>query len=178
MELNLIVPVEAGAMREKGDEEINGRLWRVTGPHDPGEIKNLKFHCISYVWGSGTEGAGSFFDCKRPISDQTRYALLAAINAADLLKREDFRPQIEKVEAFWIDALCIPQLEGDSRQATLERYVQDKTSVLYSLTDIPEHGIYLQLRSFRHHRSPGVDLEHYPNSSIRAITLPILSFGP
>ena len=123
MELKLVAPVEAGAVREKGDEEINGRLWRVTGPYDPEQIKTLKFHCISYVWGPGTEEAGSFFDCKRPISDKTRPALEAAIKAAELLKREDFRPQIEKVEAFWIDALCIPHLDGESRQATLERCV-------------------------------------------------------
>lgn len=123
MELNLVVPVEPGAKREKGDEEIHGRLWRVTGPHSPEQIKNLKFHCISYVWGSGIEGDGAFFDCKRPVSDKTRPALEAAIKAAESLRREDTRPQIGKVEAFWIDALCIPQLEGDARQATLERYV-------------------------------------------------------
>jgi hypothetical protein len=137
MELNLVVPVEPGVMREKGDEEIKGRLWRVTGPHSPEQIKHLKFHCISYVWGPGTEEAGSFFDCKRPISDKTRLALEAAIKAAELLKREDFRPQIEKVEAFWIDALCIPQLEGESRQATLERYVQDKAKPSCGLAELP-----------------------------------------
>jgi hypothetical protein len=123
MELNLVVPVEPGTAKEKGDEEINGRLWRVTGPYDPEQIINLKFHCISYVWGPDIEETGSFFACKRPISDKTRPTLQAAIKAAEMLKREDFRPPVEKVEAFWIDALCIPQLEGEARQATLERYI-------------------------------------------------------
>lgn len=122
MELNLVLPIAAGTAREKGDEEINGRLWRVTR-QDPENIKNVKFYCISYVWGPGIEEKGSYFDCKRPISDKTRPALEAAIKAAGSLKREDRGPQMEKADAFWIDALCIPPLEGKARKATLERCV-------------------------------------------------------
>jgi hypothetical protein len=134
MELNLVVPVEPEAMREKGDEEINGRLWRVTGPYKHEKIKDLKFHCISYVWGPGVAEAGSFFDCKRPISDKTRPALEAAIKAAESLTRDDRKHILEKVEAFWIDALCIPQMENtlrekEARQATLERCVLDRSSL-------------------------------------------------
>lgn len=130
MELNLVVPVKPGAMREKCDEEINGRLWRVTGPYKHEQIKDLKFHCISYVWGPGVAEPGSFFDCKRPISDKTRPALESAIKAAESLKRDDRKQKVEKVEAFWIDALCIPQMETtlrekEARQATLERCVLD-----------------------------------------------------
>jgi Heterokaryon incompatibility protein (HET) len=125
MELNLIVPIEVGAKRQLGDEEINGRLWRVTGPHDPKQIKNHKFYCISYVWGPGVEEQGSFFDCKRQISDKTRPALEAAIKAAEAVQAKS---KGGKVEAFWIDAICIPQLESskeekEKRQATLERSV-------------------------------------------------------
>jgi Heterokaryon incompatibility protein (HET) len=134
MELNLVVPVEPGAMREKGHEEISGRLWRVTGPYKHEQIKDLKFHCISYVWGPGVAEAGSFFDCKRPISDKTRPALEAAIKAAESLTRDDRKHILEKVEAFWIDALCIPQMENtlrekEARQATLERCVLDRSSL-------------------------------------------------
>lgn len=134
MELNLVVPVEPGAMREKGDEDIRGRLWRVTGPNKQDQIKDLTFHCISYVWGPGVAEPGSFFDCKRPISDKTRPALEAAIKAAESLKRDDREQKVEKVEAFWIDALCIPQMETtlrekEARQATLERCVLDQSSL-------------------------------------------------
>jgi hypothetical protein len=127
MELNLVVPVEAGAKRQKGDEEINGRLWRVTGPYDPEQIKNHKFNCISYVWGPGVEEKGSFFDCKRPISDKTRPALKAAIKAAEFVHAKS---KHGKVEAFWIDALCIPQLEGKARQSTLERYIYSDPALI------------------------------------------------
>jgi hypothetical protein len=135
MELNLVVPVEPGVMREKFDEEINGRLWRVTGPYKHEQIKDLKFHCISYVWGAGVAEAGTFFDCKRPISDKTRPALEAAIKAAKSLKGDDRKHKLEEVEAFWIDALCIPQMETtlrerEARQATLERYVQYLTEAI------------------------------------------------
>jgi hypothetical protein len=106
MELNLIVPIDQGAEKQQGDEEINGRLWRVTGPHDPKHIKNHKFYCISYVWGPGQ------------ISDKTRPALEATIKAAKAVQAESKRG---KGEAFWIDAICIPQLEGYARHATLER---------------------------------------------------------
>jgi hypothetical protein len=124
MELNLVVPVEAGTTKKQGDEEINGRLWRVAGPYKEEQIKTLRFHCISYVWGPGMAETGSFFNCKRPISDQTRSALEAAIKAAESLKRDDTGSRMEKVEYFWIDALCIPPVENDpKRQATLERRV-------------------------------------------------------
>ena len=118
MELNLVVPAKAGVYNEQGIEEISGRLWQVTRPHNHQNISELKFHCISYVWGPGVEEKGSFFDCKRQISDQTRPALEAAIKASEAIYAES---QGEKVEAFWIDAICIPQLEGDARYKTLER---------------------------------------------------------
>lgn len=120
MELNLIVPVPEGTSRQNGDEHINGRLWRVTGPHDHQNISKLKFNCISYVWGTGIVPRGSFFDCKREISDQTRPALTAAMKAAEKLYAESGG---EKIEAFWVDAICIPQLEVPARFKTLERYV-------------------------------------------------------
>jgi len=113
MELYLIVPVLDGTT-QTGDEEIHGKTWRVTGPHDLANIENLKFKCVSYVWGLGTEDKGSFFNCQRKISDQTRPALSAVIKAASLAH--------DKIEAFWIDAICIPQLEGKEREKTLERY--------------------------------------------------------
>jgi hypothetical protein len=119
MELNLIVPVTNG-VKEVGDEEIYGKVWRVTGPHDIKDLENLKFYCVSYVWGTGTEKKGSFFNCKREISDQTRPALTAAMKAAGVIQGGPDRPI---VNAFWIDAICIPQLESPERFKTLERYV-------------------------------------------------------
>ncbi|KAG4442380.1 hypothetical protein IFR05_002158 [Cadophora sp. M221] len=116
MELNLVTLVPEGATPQAGDEEINSHLWRVTGPNDPA-TKDLKFHCVSYVWGRGVEKRGSFFNCQREISDQTRPVLEAAIKAAEVIHRDLGG---EKVEAFWIDALCIPQLEGSPRLKTLE----------------------------------------------------------
>jgi hypothetical protein len=119
MELYLIVPVTDG-VNQTGDEEIHGRLWRVTGPHDIKDPANLKFCCVSYVWGAGTEKKGSFFDCKREISVHTRPALAAAIKAAGVAQAE---PDDPVVEAFWIDTICMPQLESPERLKTLERYV-------------------------------------------------------
>jgi hypothetical protein len=119
MELNLIVPVTNG-VKEIGDEEIHGKLWRVTGPHNIKDLENLKFYCVSYVWGPGTEKEGSFFNCKREISDQTKPALAAAMKAAGVIQSEPDRPI---VDAFWIDAICIPQLVSPERFKTLERYV-------------------------------------------------------
>jgi len=118
MELNLVTPVPEGSARQSGDEEIHNSLWRVTGPHDP-DAKDLKFHCVSYVWGVGVEKKGGFFNCQRDISDQTRPVLEAVIRAADMIYRDLGG---EKIEAFWIDALFIPQLEGSPRLRTLERY--------------------------------------------------------
>lgn len=120
MELYLIVPVPEGSEEEIGDEKIYGRVWRVTGPHDLENMENLKFYCVSYVWGLGTEEEGGFFNCKRRISDQTRPALTAAIKAADVVQS---RSNAHIVEAFWIDAICIPQLESPERIKTLERFV-------------------------------------------------------
>jgi hypothetical protein len=125
MELHLIVPVPKGSKEEVGDEKIAGKTWRVTGPHDIEDIEKLKFHCISYVWGPDTEKEGSFFNCKRKISDQTRPALTAAIKAARAVQEISNGPI---VEAFWIDAICIPQVEkSPERQKTLERYVKLNT---------------------------------------------------
>jgi hypothetical protein len=119
MELYLIVPVTDG-VKKVGDEEIHENIWRVTGPHDIKNLENLKFYCVSYVWGSGTEEKGRFFNNQREISDQTRPALAAAIKAAGVVQSEPGRPI---VEAFWIDAICIPQLEkSPERLKALERY--------------------------------------------------------
>ena len=112
MELNLIVPVDAGTARVKGDEEVNGRLWRAKS-YKAEEIESIKFHCISYVWCSDVETPGSFFDCKRLIFDKTRPALEAAIKASEMLKRDD-RPRREKVEAFLDKRNMYPALRGKS----------------------------------------------------------------
>ncbi|KAK0120735.1 hypothetical protein ONS96_010936 [Cadophora gregata f. sp. sojae] len=116
MELNLITPVPKGAAWQPGDERIHNRLWRVTGPYDSNS-KDLKFHCVSYVWGLGVEKKGAFFNCQRDISDQTRPVLEAVIRAAEVLHRDLGG---EKIEGFWIDALCIPHSEGSPRLKTLE----------------------------------------------------------
>lgn len=96
MELNLVTPVPEGSARQAGDEEIHNSLWRVTGPHDP-DAKDLKFHCVSYVWGVGVEKKGGFFNCQRDISDQTRPVLEAVIRAAEMIHRDLGG---EKIEAF------------------------------------------------------------------------------
>jgi hypothetical protein len=142
MELYLIVRVTDG-VKETGDEEIHGKLWRVTGPHDIKDLGNLKFYCVSYVWGPKTEKKGSFFNCKIEISDQTRPALAAAIKAAGVVQDESDKPI---VEAFWIDAICIPQLESRERFKTLERYVKFIVAcLLWKLIPfgLPKHGIHL-----------------------------------
>lgn len=128
MELNLVVPVPKGEARQTGDEKLNGKWWRVNGPIESSEMRSTKFHCVSYVWGQGFSKAGSFFDCKRDISDKTRPALEAAIKAVEAMHRIDGG---EVVETFWIDALCVPQMEGLSRHATLERYVSISKSSKY-----------------------------------------------
>lgn len=118
MELNVVVRVATGEAKEKGDEKLNGIWWRVKGPIDSSEIDSMKFHCVSYVWGTGVDKAGSFFDCKRDISDMTKPALEAAMKAVDAMRDQD---GMEVAEAFWIDALCVPQKEGENRHGTLER---------------------------------------------------------
>ncbi|KAF4620142.1 hypothetical protein G7Y89_g14678 [Cudoniella acicularis] len=117
MDLNLIVPVKVGQAREEGDEELNGTWWRVTGPHAFPDPDHLKFHCISYAWGPGKADKGSLFNCKIEISDQTKPALEAAIRAASAVSAESGEAAIK---AFWIDAICIPQLQSPERLKTLE----------------------------------------------------------
>ena len=118
MELNLVFPVVEGEALKSGDEMLNGRWWRIEGPIDAAEMDNMRFHCVSYVWGAGMNKAGSFFDCKRDISDKTKPALEAALKAVDALPKE---VGIRNVDAFWIDAICVPPMEGASRHGTLER---------------------------------------------------------
>ncbi|KAG0652602.1 N-acetyltransferase ats1 [Hyphodiscus hymeniophilus] len=118
MEMNLVVPVPEGEARQEGiDEELNGVWWRVKGPIETADMEHMKFHCVSYVWGAGMDRAGSFFDCKRDISDRTKPALEAAMKAAQVMSKNY---GTENVEAFWIDAICVPQAEGASRHGTLE----------------------------------------------------------
>jgi hypothetical protein len=145
MELYLIVPAPNGVKKQPGDglEEINGKLWRVTGPHNIKDLENLKFYCVSYVWGTRTEDEGSFFNCKRKISDQTRLALAAAMKAAVVIQD---RPESPIVEAFWVDAICIPQEEDSKeRSKTLERYVNCDTCmpIVEAYFRLPKHGLHL-----------------------------------
>lgn len=118
MELNFVVPVPENVPARVGDEFINGRSWRVTAPIDTQRARGFKFHCVSYVWGPGTSPIGSLFNCQIQISDQTRPALEAAIKAAEAAVEQWGG---ERVEAFWIDAICIPQAECPARYKTLER---------------------------------------------------------
>ena len=118
MELNLIIPVAEGEAMEKGDEKLDGNWWRVKGPLESPDVDSLKFHCVSYVWGSEMDRVGSFFECKRDISSRTKTALEAAMKAVDALRNQN---GMEVADAFWIDAICIPQVEGASRHGTLER---------------------------------------------------------
>lgn len=119
MNLNLIVPVPAGAPREPGDEELNGRLWRVTGPHSR-DLQDLKYHCVSYAWGPGVVPVGSFFNNQIELSDKTRPALEAAIKAVVEIYGLQ---EADRVDAFWIDAICIPQLDKVARHEAFERHV-------------------------------------------------------
>lgn len=117
MELHLVVPVHDGK-ESPGDEKLNGKWWRVEGPIDTENRDIMKYHCISYVWGSGRERRGELFDSKIEISDQTRPALEAAMRAADTLHA---RSEVSPTPAFWIDAICVPQEEGPARYGSLER---------------------------------------------------------
>jgi Heterokaryon incompatibility protein (HET) len=121
MELHLVVPVPEGEAVWKGDEKLNGKWWRVKGPIASDEMDRTKFHCVSYVWGTGIVKAGGFFDCQRDISDKTRPALEAAMKAVDTIYKKEGR---ECVQAFWIDAICVPQIEGEKRHGTLERHAR------------------------------------------------------
>jgi hypothetical protein len=119
MELHLVVPVADAEPSQKGDEKLNGKWWRVKGPIVSDEMGRTKFHCISYVWGKGTDQAGAFFDCQRDISDKTRPALEAGMKAVDTIYEKYGG---EYLQAFWIDAICVPQIEGEKRHGTLERH--------------------------------------------------------
>ena len=81
-------------------------------------MDTAKFHCVSYVWGTGIDRAGSIFDCKRDMSNRTKPALEAAMKAVRAMPDKGGSGI---VEAFWIDAICVSQVEGASRHGTLER---------------------------------------------------------
>jgi hypothetical protein len=117
MELHLVVPVEDG-QEKTGDEYLNDKWWRVRGPTHHDNREEVKYHCVSYVWGSGREKTGGFFNSEIKISDQTRPALEAAMRAADALHE---RSEVPPTSSFWIDAICIPQQEGPARYGSLER---------------------------------------------------------
>ncbi len=118
MELNFIVPVPQHQPRKVGDETICSKTWRVVGPISTNEARAFRFNCVSYVWGQGTLPPGSLFECQIQISDQTRPALEAAIRASEAAHE---KYNVPLVEAFWIDAICIPQAECAARYKTLER---------------------------------------------------------
>jgi hypothetical protein len=154
MELYLIAPLTPSTRPLHTDEFLNGKHWRLAGPLSTKAPSNLKFHCVSYVWGQGTEAAGSFFGCQREISDQTRPALEAAVKANEAAygkkKLEGkLKDQEELVEFFWIDALCIPQLEGEARARTLARCVLISAcrdlgnDISMTKADIVQYGIHL-----------------------------------
>lgn len=116
MEFNLITLLPPTTPPLPSDEFLAGQYYRLTGPY-PNTISTLKYHCISYVWGAGKSPVGSFFNCQREISDQTKPSLEAGIRASWLIKGEE-----GKGDAFWIDRICIPQEEvNPKRGATLER---------------------------------------------------------
>lgn len=152
MELNLVAPVAEGEPTRKGDEKLNGKWWRVKGPIESAEMGSTKFVCVSYVWGDGIDRAGSFFDCKRDISDRTKAALEAAMKAVDAMQDNEGGG---KVEAFWIDAICVPQTAGSSRHGTLERYGFFSLDFSPTSTDVSKHGVHLQHCCRRHRGSPG-----------------------
>ena len=122
MELFLVVPLKEGEGKGKDDkdvEELDGKLWTLSGPHTVSNSSDVKFHCVSYVWGHGRAEVGAFFDNKIRISDHTKPALEAAIRAVEVAHTTAGSP---KVEAFWIDAICVPQTDQPSRYRTLERF--------------------------------------------------------
>jgi hypothetical protein len=130
MELHLVVPVPGGEPMRRGYEKLNGKWWRVKGPIPSDEMVETKFHCVSYVWGKGIDKAGGFFDCQRDISDRTRPALEAAMKAFDKIYE---RYGGERVQAFWIDAICVPEADCESRHGTLERCAGSYSQLLNKL---------------------------------------------
>lgn len=102
---------------QPGDEKLNNKWWRVEGPIDIENADVMKYHCVSYVWGSGREKRGELFNSKIEISDQTRPALEASLRAADTLYA---RSELPSTPAFWIDAICVPQEDGPARYGSLE----------------------------------------------------------
>jgi hypothetical protein len=117
MELVFIVPVDRQEQYHGPTEWLNGTEWRVSEPLDVSNPENLKYHCISYVWGSG-RSEDRLFQSKIAVSDQTKPALEAAIAAVDAAAKESEGPV---VRAFWVDVICVPQTQGPKRNATLER---------------------------------------------------------
>lgn len=121
MDLFLVVPLKDEDGKSKGDkdvEELNGKLWTLTGPHKVTNPGDIRFQCVSYVWGQGRQEINTFFGNKIRISDLTRPALEAAMRAVEVARTTKGE---SKADAFWIDAICVPQADGPSRQRTLER---------------------------------------------------------
>jgi hypothetical protein len=117
MELVLIIPVDQQENYNGPVEWFSGTQWRVSDPLDASKPENLKYHCISYVWGAGRCKEG-LFRSKIPISDRTKPALEAAIAAVDAAAERSGEPA---VRAFWVDVICVPQTDDAKRNATLER---------------------------------------------------------
>jgi Heterokaryon incompatibility protein (HET) len=117
MELVLIVPVDQQKQYHGPTEWLNGTQWRVSEPLDINNPENLKYHCISYVWG-GSHSSERLFQSKIAVSDQTKPALEAAMAAVDAVAKDSEEPA---ARAFWIDVICVPQTQGPKRNATLER---------------------------------------------------------
>ena len=107
MELNLIM--QASELDSTSTTVVlDGRRWKLMDFSDtPVSVTNPNYVCISYVWGDGR--IPSPFDRSQMISDQTVAALEVVLSAT----------RDSEVQAFWIDALCIPA-SGRLRQATLE----------------------------------------------------------
>lgn len=125
MELRLVIP--ASPEYTGATEVICNRRWRISSliPTDnPSAIS--AYHCISYSWGAET--APALFSASGSISSRTRGALEAVVACcAD-----------DKVQAFWLDAVCVPD-SGLERRATLESMgfiYKQATSVIVVLSDV------------------------------------------
>ncbi|KAH6676407.1 hypothetical protein B0J14DRAFT_560707 [Halenospora varia] len=105
MDLNLIVRVDKDA-KQAGDEEINGDWWRVTGPIIS-LARKVQNSTAFHMPGAQEKHL------------QTRPALEAAIRAASAISEEDDSPRTG-ADAFWIDAICVPQAGGQERLKTLQ----------------------------------------------------------